>query len=178
MNNLKLISAITDGQKILATENFCSSTYNIIVLDPERPSVLRVVSIGDDTLQLLTNLLQELASYCVSPAEQSPLTETLNDVHEAIQHVLRHLGLNVSPSSLQRLTFSQISKLVFSTLSVLFLGLVSFINSHLCLEKISGNLFGTQLEIKISDGHEGSIFMAPPTPALPRWFHQTPGSGL
>ena len=164
--NLDLVCAINEGQTVLAAEEFSSTTYNIIVLDPDRDDVLKVVPIQKDTLQVLTNLLQEVAGYCGPPMEHNLLEESLDDVNEALRLILRYLGLNVPAASLSGALLlyklDQILKLVFSTLSVLFLGLVSFITSQLCLETVSGNLPGlntfTQLAIEVPGG---LIFMTP-----------------
>jgi len=142
--NLDIIAAINEGLKILAEVDFCDSTYNVIVSDPDRADVLRVVPIKKGTLQVLTNLIQEVECNYVSSFEDDLLEETLDDVKQATQLVISDLGLDVSFPNLFDRPLSEkvdiVSQMVFSTFSILFLALVSFATSHLYMEKVSENI--------------------------------------
>jgi len=88
-----------------------------------------------------------------SDMEYYLLEESLDDVKEALRLILRYLGLNVPAASLSGALLyklDQILKLVFSTLSALFLGLASFITSQLCLVTVSGNLPGPNTFIQLA----------------------------
>jgi hypothetical protein len=164
--NLDLIAAINEGLKILTKIEFCDSTYNVIVSDPDRADVLRVIPIKKDTLQVLTNLLQEVECNYMSSIEDDLLEEALDDVEEATRLVISDLGLDVSfPDPFDQSLSEKVdivSQMVFSTFSILFLALVSFVTSHLYMENVSENIMGrtsfAQLVIPTLDR---PIFMTP-----------------
>ncbi|CZR58510.1 uncharacterized protein PAC_08402 [Phialocephala subalpina] len=165
MANLDLIAATNEGLNILAKEDFCDSMYNVIVSDPDRADVLRVIPIKKATLLVLTDLLQELASYYESPKDDNRLAETLDDIEETTRLILLDLGLDMSPDHFDGPLSNRTdiaSQMVSSTLSILFLGLVSFITSHLCMDNGSANIIGqssfTQLMIPTPTG---PIYMTP-----------------
>ena len=161
--NLFMATLITEGLLILDAEEFGESTYNVIVADPERRNVLRVVPINRTTVEILRDLLQEAASCCTDTVEWLLLEQALDDLEEALDLVLHHLGLDSSPPkqihSPAEDKYIFICRLTSSTLSILFLGLVSFVASHICAPDtgLNRDIF-TQMQIESVDG---SIEMRP-----------------
>ena len=139
--NQDLISATLDGINILSEAQlcetkFCEATYNIIVEDAQRANVLRVVPIKKPILQLLHKLTKEATRYCSIPQQWALLKEVIDDVGEFAASTLHYMGLTESMAEKPVLhtEYHQCLNscmLLSLTSSVLFLGLVSFVKSHL-----------------------------------------------
>ncbi|KAI4127061.1 MAG: hypothetical protein LQ347_004750 [Umbilicaria vellea] len=133
--NLTIMSAILNGIDALTKERICNSIYNIIVVDPERGNVLRVVTLTTPNLDLLRDLLDEAVAYCDTPVQKSQLMETLVDIGTATVKILDYMGLWTSsldlPTASNHQDCMSLCKSLSSLCSILFLGLISFIKSHL-----------------------------------------------
>ena len=159
--NLTIMCAILNGIEFLTKERICNSMYNIIVVDPERGEVLRVVTITIPNLALLRDLLDEAVAYCNTPVQESLLIETVIDIGAATVKILDYMGLWTS--SLELPTPSNyhdclsLCKSLSSLCSILFLGLVSFIKSHLSESDVTQN---GVLELQIEAVHQ-PVLMSP-----------------
>ena len=117
---------------------FSGPFYNVICTDPTRDWVLRVVPITMANLFLLSDIVQKgletLDNFLKSKAQMySDVQEAMADVGTAATTILNHIGLSIPQtsrgSSPAQMAFSDLQT-VSSTACVLFLGLLSFINSH------------------------------------------------
>ena len=159
--NLTMMSGILNGIDLLTKEHLCNSVYNIIVVDPERDHVLRVVTITVSNLELLRDLLEEAVSYSTTPSQGRFLLETINDIGAATEKILAYLGLWTS-SLESRAANSHgdcidLCKELSSMCSILFLGLISFVKSH---RSDSGFTHRDLVELRIETVHQ-SVSMAP-----------------
>jgi hypothetical protein len=159
LNCITIASAVIGGHKILAEYDFCKKTYNVLVRQSKRGNVVNAVSVKMSALGSLLNLLEEAEAYYGTGIDCSILDETMEDLGEIVKLVLLDLGLYnepvVGPSGVERTRW--VLDLTVSALSVLFLALVSFINSHLCIQETPlGEL--TRLRI---DTPSCPIFMIP-----------------
>ncbi|KFY39182.1 hypothetical protein V495_06100 [Pseudogymnoascus sp. VKM F-4514 (FW-929)] len=132
--NLAMVCVIIQGLRILTEIHFCNLTYNIIVANFRRDDILRVIPIAISDLELLEDLSEEALAYCSTTTEWTLIEQTISDLGEATVLVLQHLGLvnslTVSLDNSQYRRCIHICKLLYSTCSVLFIGLISFIKSH------------------------------------------------
>ena len=151
--NLSLLSAILEGLHILESANFCKPAYNIIVRDASRNDVVRVVPIARPKLLILYELTEEASSHCV-PTLGDVFHEILGDIRLSLKLILNHLGLSMaSLDSIESSTFEtdlSICKALTSTTSILFVGLVSFVRSHLSSVSEQSGL-PTSLRIETTD---------------------------
>lgn len=151
--NLSILSAILEGLHILESANFCKSTYNIIVRDALRNDVVRVVPIARPKLLILYELTEEALSHCV-PTPGDVFHEILSDIRLSLKLILNHLGLSMaSLDSVESDEFEgdlSICKALTSTASILFVGLVSFVRSHLFSVSEDSGL-PTSLRIETAD---------------------------
>ena len=159
--NLTMMSGILNGIDLLTEEHLCNSVYNIIVVDPERDHVLRVVTITVSNLELLRDLLEEAVSYSTTPSQEHFLLETISDIRKATEQILYYLGLWTS-SLESRAANSHgdcidLCKELSSMCSILFLGLISFVKSHV---SDSGFTHRDLVELRIETVHQ-SVSMAP-----------------
>jgi hypothetical protein len=159
--SIKIVSAIKAGTELLINEGFCSFGYNIIVVDAERPKVLRILPVSIPTLTLLCDLLHELVSKL--DIGSSKIQDIVYDVYELLVHIVSTLGLDnslgVGLSDSQYDSWPNICNLLSSSLSILHLGLLTFIRSHLDVTDITPiGLIRSALQIETLNG---KVLMAP-----------------
>ncbi|ESZ91762.1 hypothetical protein SBOR_7869 [Sclerotinia borealis F-4128] len=126
--SLKTLSAIRGGIKLLHDEGFCSHQgYNIIVVDPGRPSVLNVRPISVPRLTMLNELLREGAS---NPLQWDPI---LDDIAKVLSRIVTSLSLDmlVTADGEQREKWQGICQSLSAVLAVPHIALMSFIRSHI-----------------------------------------------
>ncbi|KAA6412631.1 MAG: hypothetical protein FRX48_03623 [Lasallia pustulata] len=133
--DLAMTSAILKGISFLTEEQFCNSIYNLIVADPKRDHVLRVIPMTVPNLELLRDLLHEAVSYCTASSHDSLLMETISDIGATTGQILDYLGLSALSVEIRAANSHQdcilLCRSLSSMCSILFLGLVSYVKSHL-----------------------------------------------
>ena len=132
--NLKLLQAVLEGLHHLNAVEFCKPVYNVIVQDANRDDVLRVVPIDSSTLFSLYALIKEALFNCTLSRWES-FQDVMSNIERAVRLILDHLNLSTSSGfDLHSLGHQQplsVCQSLSSTASVLFIGLVSFVRSHL-----------------------------------------------
>ncbi|TGO14656.1 hypothetical protein BTUL_0050g00510 [Botrytis tulipae] len=134
--SIETLSSIMKGSQLLQNEGFCnSSTYNIIVVDKDRPNVLNVRPISMPSLSLLLDLLREVQEF-IQQKDSQQRDSVLEDVAEITMHIGVSLGLGVPQTVLSVDERNQrrqqdICHLLRSILNVLHVALISFVRSHL-----------------------------------------------
>ncbi|KAN0117864.1 hypothetical protein V8E51_003841 [Hyaloscypha variabilis] len=138
-----LALGINQGLDLAEQKNFSEKLFNIVVVDSRRPRVLRVVNVPRLCVNILLKLLTEVLSYFEPGTDFSAMEKALVDIQLATDRILAHLGLPVAVGErVLRQPFKEtyleecrrICDQVFPTLAVMFLGLVSFITSHMDIE--------------------------------------------
>jgi hypothetical protein len=157
-NSLRNLSALLGGLKLLQDEGFTKSSFNIIVVDNERPSVLKVVPIRMQILKMLYKLLHEATSRVIV----TEMDQILDDVLEVLLHIISSLGLSIPHipvGFLQWQKWQAIYHLQSSILSILYHALLSFIRSHIDVNgQMPTGVLSEGLQIRTLGG---SIVMAP-----------------
>ncbi|KAL5329570.1 hypothetical protein ACEPPN_003084 [Leptodophora sp. 'Broadleaf-Isolate-01'] len=130
--------AIKSALALAESTGFLPGTYSILVEDHRRYRVLQLVPVSLTGLETILDLLDEAMSRCISG--YGWLTRVLDDILEATTCIMESLGIPIpaarpSSESLAE-KCKRICRVVYSMLSVLYLGLVSFITSHTDLESI------------------------------------------
>jgi len=160
---LRVTSGITQSLDLLHSSEFSSTTYNIIVVDPQRDSVLRVVPITKAHICLLQDILQgalDTVEHIIRGAqmERSLLRESMVDIGNASCSFLKHMGLyiengkNTVNQQADGQTDDQYNecisnlKLMSAAISALFLGLVSYVSSHTGDFDIDNSLLESNVE--------------------------------
>lgn len=178
--SLKLALQISDSLDSADSrrKDFIAGSYSIIVQDSQRPQVLRVVSVSRIPVNLLKDLSEEAFSCCTqlasenvfSPSTLSLVETVLDDLYSAVSVVLLQLNLDISSTRKEGMDIyekgTETCGLLQSLLSVLFLGLVSFITSHISLgsdlldgqsdelriETVGGNIYMSRRRLLCLDG--------------------------
>ncbi|KAH6670431.1 hypothetical protein B0J14DRAFT_565196 [Halenospora varia] len=137
----KLLQSTIEGFKILHEFGLCLSTYNLIIFNARRSNVVGVVPVSSHTLSLMSALFEEAVSPHRNDAQSiidfadEPLFEVLHDLLELTDSALPGLlDENTFSSSWIATPLNVLFKLsydLYSAQIVLFLGLVSFVSSHL-----------------------------------------------
>ncbi|KAG4436338.1 hypothetical protein IFR05_008191 [Cadophora sp. M221] len=130
--------AIKSGLALTKSTGFLPCTYSILVEDHRRYEVLQLIPVSLMGLETIVDLLEEAMRHCISG--YGWLTKVLDDILEASTCIMASLGLPipaVKPTS-ESLAgkCGRICRVVYPMLSVLFLGLVSFVTSQTDLESI------------------------------------------
>ncbi|KAH6672484.1 hypothetical protein B0J14DRAFT_668794 [Halenospora varia] len=141
-----LHSTIT-GFQILLEFGFCQTAYNLIVFDGKRPNVVEVVPVSSQSLSLLFQLLEEAIITSSIPPEGSNEQRNALSIVESLMEILEDIhGLTngALPGLFDEVSFANVTvdvdastgliklcQRLYSAQIVLFLGLVSFIASHL-----------------------------------------------
>ena len=151
--DLKVISGIIKSLDTFAKTGFSRNLYNIIVQDPQRDWVLRVIPITTENLCILQGLLQAGVDtiYAFSNGTEvgwSIVHDAMTDLSQGASLILQHLGLYLPDRSFvkdgrQKIIF-YVNRVSYIT-SILFLGLISFIKSHV------GNFDETLLGQNVDD---------------------------
>lgn len=162
--DLKVIQGIIASLQRFVNIEFSKDTYSIIVLDPERDWVVRIIPITAENLCLLRDLLQSgldtlFAHLDSARFKWSTIKEAMIDIGEAASLVLRHMGLHLTDHSTTADDYKQCTfhlSLVSCTTSILFLGLVSYIKSH--IGNFDETLFQRVINVFIIETGHGPIY--------------------
>ncbi|KAH6673197.1 hypothetical protein B0J14DRAFT_654925 [Halenospora varia] len=142
----ELASKLKESLDLTTKKNFTDGSYSTIIQDSQRSGVLRIAKISQIQVVILQELLEEAISLCDSlnakevshSAEWDLLQTIMDDLYNAVNQILLHLGLDILATPPTEMDIydscTTVSRLLLPLLHILFLGLISFITSHVSLE--------------------------------------------